>query len=230
MPLAEARNLLRREGRTGELVAQVKRAEQVHDVVHPLVEVRPVARSALIGRRRGGLEPGQELDELRVRGLAELLRVRVAEVHAERQHSSRQRENHQRLRDHFAREPARPTLRARCDHAHDRGRRAPDDRPQAHRGGKERVERAPPEIFLRRIPGVERLADLRLEARLLVEADRKVREHGELHPRLRVALELPALVPLERLAQVALAVGRVARPQSVEEPLERIRVVRRTLL
>ena len=36
-------------------------------------------------------------------------------------------------------------------------------------------------------------------------------------------LELPRSYRVERLAQVALPVGRVARPQSVEEPPERIR-------
>src|SRR5881409_640421 len=42
--LAEALHLLGREGRAREVLAHVERAEEVHDVVHPLVEVRPVAR------------------------------------------------------------------------------------------------------------------------------------------------------------------------------------------
>ena len=90
----------------------------------------------------------------------------------------------------------------------------------ARADGKERLERAPPEILLRGVRGVERLADLRLQARLLVEADLEVREDGELRARLRIPLEPPALVPRERLAQVALPLGRVAGPQSVEEPLD----------
>src|SRR5688572_11976750 len=43
---AEARNLVGRERRAGELVAQVKGAEEVDDVVHSLLHVRPVARAA----------------------------------------------------------------------------------------------------------------------------------------------------------------------------------------
>ena len=105
--------------------------------------------------------------------------------------------------------------------------RSPDDRHQRAADGNERLERAPPQILLRGVRGVERLADLRLQARLLVEADLEVREHGELRARLRIALDPPALVARERLAQVALPLGRVAGPQSVEEPLERRRLGRR---
>ena len=65
----------------------------------------------------------------------------------------------------------------------------------------------------------EGLADLGLEPRLLVEADLEVREHGELHASLRIALVPQALVPRERLAQVALTFRRVARPQAVERLL-----------
>ena len=66
-----------------------------------------------------------------------------------------------------------------------------------------------------------------------MEADFEVREDGELRARLRVALETPVLVARERLAQVALSLGRVAGPQRVEETPEwrgLDRRVRRTLV
>src|SRR4029453_10204553 len=61
----EARDLLTGERRVGELLAQVEHAEQVHDVVHPLVEVRPVARAAVIDRWGNWLEPRHELPHTR---------------------------------------------------------------------------------------------------------------------------------------------------------------------
>ena len=59
---------------------------------------------------------------------------------------------------------------------------------------------------------VERLADLRLQSRLLVKADLEVRQDRELRARGRVALEPPALVVRERLPQVTLRLRRLALP------------------
>src|SRR6266540_862737 len=58
---AEGRHLIRVERRPGELLAQVERSAQVHDVAHPLVGVRPVPRAAVVGLRRDRLEPRQQL-------------------------------------------------------------------------------------------------------------------------------------------------------------------------
>ena len=75
--------------------------------------------------------------------------------------------------------------------------------------------------------GIQRLADLRLQPRLLVEADLEVREHGELRARLWMALEPQALVVGERLAQVTLPFRWIARTQAVEESTDLRRVGRR---
>src|SRR5215213_8424554 len=96
---AERRDLLLRERRLGEVLAEVERAEEVHDVVHPLVEVRPVACTAIVGRRGHRLEFGEECGEVAVDGVAEALRVLVGEVPSEREHPARQRQHHQRLGD-----------------------------------------------------------------------------------------------------------------------------------
>ena len=184
----------------------------MHDVVHPLLEVGPVAGAAVVLRRWKRLEPCQQLDQLRLRGLAEYLWVRVGEMRPERQHPPRERHDHQRLRDRLAREPARGTLRACRNDADDGGGRTPKDRPQPCRRREQRLERAPSEILLRRVRGIERVPDLQLQARLLVQADLEVREERDLRARLRVRFEPPALVPRERLAEVALPVRRLARP------------------
>src|SRR3954463_1560117 len=62
----EARHLLGREGWVGELLVQLERPEQVDDVVHALVEFRPVAGAAVVGLGRDGLEARQELSQRRV--------------------------------------------------------------------------------------------------------------------------------------------------------------------
>jgi transposase-like protein len=59
-----------------------------------------------------------------------------------------------------------------------------------------------------------------------VEADLEVREHDELGAAPRLGLEALLLIARERLAQVALAVGRLARAQPVEEGVEGGRVGR----
>ena len=87
--------------------------------------------------------------------------------------------------------------------------------------GNTRLERTPPEILLRGCGGVERLADLRLQSRLLVEADLEVRKDRELRAHVRIALAASAFVVRERLAQVTLALRRLARSEPVEEALER---------
>src|SRR5439155_119388 len=98
---------------------------------------------------------------------------------------------------------------ARCSlnrprHDADRcGGRTPYDRPPPRRGRKERFERTPSQVLLRCGRGVECLEDLRLQARLLVEADLQVREEGELRAPLRIAFEPNALVMRKRLAQQA---------------------------
>ena len=67
---------------------------------------------------------------------------------------------------------------------------------------------------------VERLRDLRLQARLLMEADRQVREQHQLGAGLAVALVKCRRVGRERLPQPALAVGRIARSQTLAEGRE----------
>ena len=69
----------------------MERAEQVDDVVHPLVEVGPVARAAVVAAGGDRLEPRQQRGQLGIRGLTERLRVRVVQVRPERQHAPRQR-------------------------------------------------------------------------------------------------------------------------------------------
>ena len=66
------------------------------------------------------------------------------------------------------------------------------------------------------VRGIERFEDLRLQARLLVEADLEVREQGELCAPGRVVLEPRLLVVGEGLAQETLALGRVAGPEAGE--------------
>src|SRR4051812_8568637 len=73
----DARDLLRGERRLGQLLGQLEHPEQVHDVVHPLVEVRPVARPAVVRVGRNRLEPGQQRDQLRLGRLGELRWVGV---------------------------------------------------------------------------------------------------------------------------------------------------------
>ncbi len=70
---------------------------------------------------------------------------------------------------------------------------------------------------------VERLRDLRLEPGLLMEADLEVGEQNELRARYRVDLETRPLVARERLSQVTLPVGRLARSEPFNEPGEAIR-------
>ena len=196
------------------------------------MEIRPVARAAVVGRRRNRFEPRQQLDQLRVGGLVERVRVRVGQVRPERQHPPRQRQDHERLRDHLAREPARAPLRASPRRRRRRrrpvaGRPATSALPTGTRASSARRPRS----SCVAVRGVESLANLRLQARLLVEADLEVREDGELRAHLRIALEPPALIAGERLAQVALPLGRVAGPKSVEETLERSgSAVRRALV
>jgi hypothetical protein len=120
----------------------------------------------------------QQCVQLPVGGLDQLVRIGVCEVCPERQHPSREGQDHEGVRDRLARKPARSSLTRSRPEA-DRGRSA-YDRPPSRRGRKERVERSPPQIVLRGGPRVERLEDLQLQARLLVEADLQVREQGEL--------------------------------------------------
>jgi hypothetical protein len=68
--------------------------------------------------------------------------------------------------------------------------------------------------------GIERLEDLRLHARLLVEADLQVREQGELGASLGIAFEPRALVTRECLAQQPLTFRRVAVPQAGQEAFD----------
>ena len=98
------------------------------------------------------------------------------------------------------------------------GRRATDHQRAVE--GKTASSARPSQILLRGVGGVQSLANLRLQPRLLVQADFEVREDGELRTLPRVVLEPRAFVPGERLAQVALPLGWVARPQSVEETLQ----------
>src|SRR5262249_28874591 len=93
-------------------------------------------------------------------------------------------------------------------------RRPAEDRPDAR---EHQLERTAAQLLRRRDGGVERLPDLGLQPRLLVEADLEVREHGELRARRWVGLGMRALVVPERPAEVVLPVGWVARPEAVEE-------------
>ena len=107
---AEGRHLLGGERFVGELGPQVVRAEQVDDVVHPLRQLRPLARSAVVGCRRDGLKAREQLHEVVVSRLSELLRVGVGEVSPEREHAAGEGEDHERLGDHLPRDAARLTL------------------------------------------------------------------------------------------------------------------------
>src|SRR4051794_22398567 len=98
----DARDLLRRERRVGPLLGQLEHPEQVHDVVHPLVEVRPVARAAVVRGRRDGLESRQQFDQLWLGRLRELRRVDVGQVSVEQQDASRERQDHQVRGDRLA--------------------------------------------------------------------------------------------------------------------------------
>ena len=73
---------------------------------------------------------------------------------------------------------------------------------------------------------VERLCDLRLQARLLVPADRQVREQYQLGAPLEVALAERRRVGRERLLQVTLTFGWIAGPQAVAERFELGRIDR----
>src|SRR5262245_2169230 len=199
----------------------MERAEEVHDVMHPLDEIGPVPDAAVVRGGRNGLEATQKLPELDVTELAENLGIRIGQMGPERKHAAGQRQHHQRLRDHLTCEPARTALRALREEACDRARGAARQGWPACCRGQERLERAPPEILLRDVRSIERLANLRLESYLLVEADFEVRQYRKLSSHLGVMLDSYPLVAAEGLAQVALSSRRIAGPQFVEEPLER---------
>ena len=78
------------------------------------------------------------------------------------------------------------------------------------------------ELLLRHERCVQRLDDLLLQPRLLVEADLETCEHAELRMRLRVGLGALLLVVHERLAQQPLTVRRLTGAESLEKPLERL--------
>ena len=77
--------------------------------------------------------------------------------------------------------------------------------------------------------GVEPLADLRLEARLLVEPDLEVRQHRQLHASPLVPHLGEAVVAGERLAQKPLTVRWLPRLQAVEKALQSRSVAGRAL-
>ena len=159
-------------------------------------------------------------------GSSELLRVDVGEVSPEREHAAWEGEDHERVGDHLPRDAARLPLHARRhDAGEGRGRTSGGGRPPRH-GREQRDERATPQVLGRAGGGIERGSDLGLEPGLLVEADLEIREDRELRPILRVGLEPALLVAGERLAQVALPVGRVAGPQPLDERLEPTRIGR----
>ena len=64
----------------------------MRDVVHPLVEDRPVARAGDVGCGGGRLEAAHERGEVGVVQLAQQLRKRLVDVRAERQHATGQRQ------------------------------------------------------------------------------------------------------------------------------------------
>jgi hypothetical protein len=166
--------------------------------VHPLRQLGPVVRRAVVDRGRDGFVAGQQRRELRVVGRAQLVRERHVEVASEREHGARQRQDHQATCDHHAAQLAELALQLAA-------------------------QQPPAEIALldRR---VDRGADLRLQPRLLVQPDLEVRQHDPLCASRRVLLEALALVAGERLAQVALAIGRLAGGEAIQEQLECRRV------
>ena len=92
---AEARHLLRGEGLAIQLLIQMERAEQVHDVVHPLG--RSTSRPRRIRRARVGLaEPCHQFGQLHIRG-AKHVWVLIGEVRSESQHPPRERQDQERL-------------------------------------------------------------------------------------------------------------------------------------
>ena len=154
----------------------VERAEEVDDVVHALVELRPVAGAAVVGRRAGGLEAREQLEQVGDRPASAARRGTgrrgSCRAPAIRPGSA---STMNESRDDVAGDGARGALeppgdgprRARGDAAGARGRHAPGKRPPA------RVA----EILGRRVARVQRLADLRLQPGLLVQPDLEVREH-----------------------------------------------------
>ena len=90
-------------GGDGEVGALVEGAEQVRDVVHPLRELGPVARAAVVERRRHRLVAREQRDEVGVRGRAQRLRVGGVEVAPEREHAAGKRQHHEAVRDRLAR-------------------------------------------------------------------------------------------------------------------------------
>ena len=175
------------------------------------MEIRPVARAAVVGRRRTGSNRASSSVSSASAGSRERLRVRVGQVASR---APAPAPGSDRTMNDSVITSRASLLDARCAPAATTpttaaaGRRTTGHQ-RAADGNRASSARRPRSSCVA-YGGVERLANLRLQARLLVEADLEVREDGELRARLRVALEPQALVPRERLAQVALPLGRVA--------------------
>ncbi len=111
-PGEEPLDLRGRERRVEQVALLVEAAEEVDDVVHPLVEDRPVLapRVGPAGSKRATSAASSALVSSRSD-----LRVRVVEGRAQQQDPARDRQHHQRVRDDLAGERGERALSGRGD-------------------------------------------------------------------------------------------------------------------
>src|SRR5688572_29113223 len=156
--------LLVKEGLAEQLEALLARAEETENRIHPIVEIAPVRRRALVKGPGGSIEAGQQLDELRVTKLLEHVGEN-ATVRKPRQISSK----------------AQVTVGQTQPHDRPGG----EDAPRTGGGCVEPVSQtAPSEDLHRRLEQVshrriERLENVGLQAGLLVQSNLDVRQQDE---------------------------------------------------
>ena len=137
-------------------------AEQVDDVVHPLVQVRPVAGAGIIGV--GRLEAGDQRCQLG-----------VGEVVQDSGYGSSRWAPSARIRPGNESTISESVIASRASRSSGRwtGAAARPTAPVQPRAAAPAAQ-PPAEILGGDVRGVERLADLRLQPRLLVQADLEV--------------------------------------------------------
>ena len=155
-------------GASREVLARVEGAEQVDDVVHPLVQ-SPTSRAAPqssggTGSNRATSAASSAFDEV-----AQGLRIRVVEVGAER-----------RMRPGSESTISECVIASRESRRSGAGRARRHARPRGAAAGRAAAAQPPAEILGGDVRRVERLADLGLQARLLVQADLEVGQQRQL--------------------------------------------------
>ena len=198
--------------------------KQVGDVVDSIGQARPALGAAAAGRVRGAVEAAEQGAQLCVVDPLELGWEPARHVAAQAQRLAGHRQRHQHVGDGLVRDLLGVAVELVEQRLHPRP--APGhqlaQQPERQAGVREQqaAQEAAPQLDRLLERGVERLDDLGLEPRLLVPADRQVREQNQLRLGFGVALMERCRVRRECLTQVLLTVGWVAWPQAFGERRE----------